>query len=321
MKKLLLFFLFIYSINSFAERKTTENFLFLGGDSRDLSKYNKMIAQNDIYGVQIIYTWKSLEPQKDKYDFSDIERNLSYLNGLHKRLFIQIQDRFFSPDAKHVPDYLMQDPEYAGGIAAQIDRPGENMPVVSGWVAKQWNPAVRHRYQKLLRAIALQFDGKIYGVNIPETSIDMQNSEEKSGFTCDTYFHAELENLMAAKKAFAKSHVVQFVNFFPCEWDDDHLYMSTLFQYAQQNKIGLGGPDVIPYKSSHMHNSYPFFQKFKGRLNLVAMAVQEPDLTYINPKTNAHFTRQEFEDFAANYLGADIIFWTPSLIHSDIDPI
>ncbi len=104
------------------------------------------------------------------------------------------------------------------------------------------------------------------------------------------------------------------MNFFPCEWDNDHKYMSRLFDFAIKNRVGLGGPDVVPFKNTQMHNSYPFFNKYKGKLVLVAMAVQEPTMTYINPKTKKKFTYQEFANFATNYLGANIIFWNLSMI-------
>jgi len=40
--------------------------------------------------------------------------------------------------------------------------------------------------------------------------------------------------------------------------------------------------------------------------------VQEPTLTYTNPRTKKPFTRQEFTDYAEHYLGVDIIFWSAS---------
>ena len=61
-----------------------------------------------------------------------------------------------------------------------------------------------------------------------------------------------------------------------------------------------------------MANSYPFFHHYQGQLALVAMAVQEPTLTYTNPATRKPFTKAEFVDFAQNFLGANIIFWSPS---------
>ncbi|WP_187306988.1 hypothetical protein [Candidatus Williamhamiltonella defendens] len=52
------------------------------------------------------------------------------------------------------------------------------------------------------------------------------------------------------------------------------------------------------------------FHKYKGKLGLVAMAVQEPTFTYTNPQTCRSFKKAEFTDYAENYLGANIIFWS-----------
>ena len=53
-----------------------------------------------------------------------------------------------------MPRYLLEDPVYGGGLAPQRDNPGEGKPEGHGWVAQQWNPAVRARFQALLRALA-----------------------------------------------------------------------------------------------------------------------------------------------------------------------
>lgn len=285
-----------------------ENFLFMS--SGDLAASRELLARPDIGGVQIVYNWKDLEPQKDKYDLSRIEKDLAFTQSLDKKLFIQIQDRFFQPKAKNVPDYLMTDPEYDGGLTPQFDNPGENKPVGSGWVAQQWNPAVRERYQALLKELAQKFDGRVFGVNLPETAIDLDPKHLPKGYGCDAYFEGEMANLAFAGKTFARSHVVQYVNFWPCEWENDHKYMSRLFDYAAKNGIGLGGPDIVPYRKGQMKNSYPFFNQYKGKLAFVAMAVQEPTLTYKNPKTKKPFTKEEFQGFAEDYLGANIIFWS-----------
>lgn len=287
-----------------------QDFLYTG--SRDLSGLEALIRRPDIGGVQVVYNWSALEKEKDRYDFAQIEKDLGYLDGLNKKLFIQIQDRFFEPTHKFVPQYLQTDPVYLGGVVAQYDNPGENKPVASGWVAQQWNPAVQQRYQRLLQALAARFDGRVMGINLPETAIDPKTRNDKTGFSCDKYFNAEMENMAMARKAFRHSHVVQYVNFWPCEWDNDHRYMSRLFALAQKNGIGLGGPDIVPHKKAQMKNAYPFFHRYKGKLPLVAMAVQEPTLTYTNPRTKKPFTRQEFTDYAEHYLGVDIIFWSAS---------
>lgn len=291
-----------------APASAAENFLYAG--SGDLELNRRILERPDIGGVQIVYNWRQLEPEKDRYDFSAIETDLAVADGLKKKLFIQVQDRFFEPTAKRVPDYLMADPVYGGGLAPQVDNPGENQPVGYGWVAMQWNPAVRDRYQKLLAALAKSFDGRVYGVNLPESSIDVSTTKPPAGFSCDAYFDAEMENLAFARRAFAKSHVVQYVNFWPCEWENDHNYMSRMFDYAAGNNVGLGGPDIIPGRKGQMKNSYPFFNRYKGKLAFVGMAVQEPTLTYKNPKTGKPFTKAEFQAYAEDFLGADVIFWS-----------
>ncbi|HLK17519.1 MAG TPA: hypothetical protein VKT81_01145 [Bryobacteraceae bacterium] len=290
--------------------RAQSDFLYTG--SGDLTKLQPLFKKPEIQGVQIVYTWKSLEPAKGQYDFSQIKEDLRILETVRKKLFIQIQDRFFRPQDKNVPAYLIQDPAYGGGITPQSDNPGEGKPKGSGWVANQWNPNVRQRFQLLLQTLAKEFDGRVYGINLPETAIDIDMKHAPFGFNCDAYFSAEIENMQAAKTAFTKSYVVQYVNFWPCEWDNDHKYMSRMFELAAQLGVGLGGPDIIPNRRGEMKNSYPFFHQYKERLVLVAMAVQEPTLTYTNPATGRRFTESELRNFGGDYLGARVIFWSTS---------
>jgi hypothetical protein len=295
-----------------ANAAAPRNFLYTS--SGDLEQFATLIERPDIDGVQIVYSWKSLERAKDEYDFSAIETDLAFLEARHKKLYLQIQDRFFEVAHRNVPSYLLEDPVYGGGLAPQSDNPGENQPEGHGWVAMQWNPQVRARFQRLLAKLGKQFDGRVFGINLPETSADVDEKAERkrSGFTCDGYFAAELENLDAARRAFVKSHVVQYANFWPCEWENDRKYMSRFFEFAAAKGVGAGGPDIVPWKQAQMKNSYPFLNRYKGKLSLVAMAVQEPTLTYTNPKTGKKFTREEFVDFAENYLGVNVIFWSTS---------
>lgn len=288
-----------------AEHQKTD-FVFIGGDH--VNEHMDVASHPDIEGVQVVYPWRQLEPRKGVYDFEKIEEDLKALNALDKKLFVQLQDRFFLPTAKNVPDYLMQDPEYAGGLVRQYDNAGEGKPIGQGWVAKQWNPAVRARFQLLISELAAQFDGRIYGLNLPESAIDVSD-ETEAGFDCDQYFEAQLDTAVFARKAFAQSQVVQYVNFWPCEWADDHGYMTRIFETASEIGLGLGGPDIIPFKKAHMKNSYGFFNTYQDKLSLVAMAVQKPTMTYTDPATGMPFTEDGFRAFAADYLGVDIIFW------------
>lgn len=284
------------------------NYLFLGGDA--LADHEPLLARPEFAGAQRIYSWRSLEPSEGKYDLSGIESDVAVAEKLHKQLFVQVQDRFFDAKARGIPDYVLTDPKYGGGLAPEFDHSDKTHGVTSGWVTKQWNGNVRARFQALLRALARKFDGRIAGVNLPETAADLVDTGKATGFTCDGYFNAELDNLAYARRVFSRSMVVQYVNFWPCERNNDHNYMARTFSFAAAEGVGLGGPDVVPFKRAQMMNSYPFFHQYRGKLKLVAMAVQEPTLKYINPGTAKPFTREEVVTFARDYLGVDIIFWT-----------
>jgi hypothetical protein len=287
-------------------REDPHNFVFVGGDRA--AAHAALLARADIDGIQVVYPWRMLEPEPGRYDFSAIEADLATADRLGKHLFAQVQDRFFSPEARHLPDYILEGAAYDGGLAQQYDNPGEGRPVAQGWAAKQWNQALRTRFQALLRALAERFDGRLYGLNLPETAVDLAGTDES--FTCDAYFAAALDNMAAARAAFARTQVVQYVNFWPCEWDNDHRYMERAFAFAAERGIGLGGPDIVPWRRGQMKNSYPFFNRYAGKLPLVALAVQEPTLSYTNPQTGERFTRAEFVEFARDYLAADIVFWS-----------
>jgi hypothetical protein len=282
------------------------NYVFAGGS--DAEEVAGQLARPDIDGVQIIYNWKQLEPREREYDFSKIERDLAVTRALGKKLWVQLQDRFFYPNSRNLPDYILTEPQYDGGLLKQRTFVAENEPEGVAWVAKQWNPALRARFQALIAALAARFDGRIAGFNFDETAVDL--GEDTSQFDCDGYFAAELENARFARAAFERSPAVQYVNFWPCQWGDSRGYFARFFAAAARDGIGLGGPDIVPWKKGQMNNSYPFFHEYRGRLPVVAMAVQEPTLTYINPATGEPFTHEEFVAFARDYLGAEIIFWT-----------
>lgn len=285
---------------------------YLYTSTGEFSQTQDLLQNPGISGVQVLYNWRMLEPEEGRYDFSAIERDLAVAGKFDKAFFLQLQDRFFWEGARFVPDYLLDDPIYAGGLARQVDDSEAQTPKPEGWVTVQWNKDVRNRFQALLTTLANQFDGRIEGFNLPESSMDIDRRKDETGFTCDAYFNATLENMAFARKAFRKTHVVQYVNFWPCEWDNSEGYMERSFEKAAELGIGLGGPDIVPFRKAQMKNSYPFFHAFQDKLPVIAMAIQEPTLEYINPETGKTFTRSEFIEFATGYLGVDIIFWSAS---------
>ncbi len=202
------------TISFFTCYATPSIYLFLG--SGPAKRYQKLLQNPKINGAQITYSWRTLEPQAGMYNFSAINADLVYLHSLHKVLFIQIQDRSSSPNVTPVPDYLLN-PQYGGGIAPQIASNNQGKPFTQGWIAKQWLPSVRERFQLLLIKLATQFDGKIKGVSLSSSSITLGNKSFPPQFNCDRYFHAVLINLTVLRAAFKKSLVSPYVTLSPCD--------------------------------------------------------------------------------------------------------
>jgi hypothetical protein len=148
----------------------------------------------------------------------------------------------------------------------------------------------------------------VYGINLPETAIEID--ESKNGFSNVSYFRGTLENAVFARSVFARTRVVQYINFWPDAYGDKQV-MGETFAFMEEHDVGIGGPDDIPYHEAQEENSYPFMRKYKGRLPLQVIAVQEPDLSQLNPTTGKPFTRGDLTRFAEE-LGCEIIFWATS---------
>ncbi|MEN5378917.1 hypothetical protein [Sphingobacterium kitahiroshimense] len=275
-------------------------------------------------GAQIVYTWRSLEPSKDQYDFSMIKEDIAYLKSLGgKKVWIQIQEKSFAAHVKNVPNYILEDAVYEGGVIKQsmLSAPERdpNKPVTDdeyGWSAKMWCTPVRDRFQKLLMALGAEFDGQVEGINFSESSIDIGTENKDgttdfpAGFNPGDYVSAIESNMTVLSQAFKKSTAMVYLNFLPDEWLpwDDKGYMRGLFAAAQRLKMGVGGPDLMPYRKSHMNQTYGFFKEYPDHL-VKGMAVQDGNLRQINPRTKKKNTVPDILTFAHDYLGLDYIFW------------
>jgi hypothetical protein len=94
-------------------------------------------------------------------------------------LFIQLQDRFFEIDTGMCPSICRPNRSTAADWFRRPTIPVRNKPVGHGWATQQWNPAVRERYQRLLAALARKFDGRVYGINLPESAIDIDIKNDR----------------------------------------------------------------------------------------------------------------------------------------------
>ena len=289
------------------------HFVFLDRERVRISEPS-FLENRAVAGAQIKYTWRELEPQKDAYDFTPIRKDLAFLLSRGKRLFIQLQDVSFDPTVVLVPKYLLEDAAYHGGAAKQYDikADDEAHAVVEGWVARRWDPAVRARFHKLLFALGKAFDGKIEGINLAETAVSFGESGKlfPLGFSFDGYRDAVVENMAALKKAFPKSVTLQYANFMPGEWlpDKDMSYLRTVYRRAREMGVGVGGPDLLPFRRGQLNHSYPLIRASSGIVP-TGIAVQSGNYNARDPKTGKQPTIAELTKFAVEQLKVKYIFW------------
>jgi len=301
------------AVLSATEKAPPRNYAFFGQTREDI--HRKEFSDEPAFaGAQIAYPWRKLEPAKDRYDFSEIAADLAFLKSKGKRLFLQLQDVSFSPKIKNVPMYLQTEPEYHHGADPQYEFANDHdaQPRVAGWVARRWDPAVADRFHKLLGALARRFDGELAGINLPETAVDFGSTGKfhPPGFTPPGYRDAIRANMAAARAAFQHSAVIQYANFMPGEWLpwDDKGYLASLFESAKKLGVGIGGPDLIPYKKAQMNHSY-HFASAKGDALVIGYAVQDGNYSQKNVKTGKRMTVGDIYDFARRTLKTDFIFW------------
>ncbi len=294
-------------------QKKIHHFVFFGFE-RERIHDSSFVHAKHIVGAQLKYSWKELEPKKNTYNFEHIKNDLTYFSSINKKLFIQLQDVSFDTMNKLVPNYLLEDSVYHGGVNLHYDflNDEETQYKKGGWVARRWDDEVAKRFHALIAELGKEFDGKIEGINLPETSVDfgMKPTLHPHGFTFQKYRDAIKGNMKALKTAFPHSVTMIYANFMPGEflpWTDSS-YLRDIYSYAKEIKVGVGAPDLLPYKRGQMNNGYSFIKDCDGIIPS-GVAVQDGNFNHINPKTKKKITVDEILDFAQNYLKLDYIFW------------
>ena len=310
LRTVLFVFIFAASVNA----KSLHHYVFFAMDREKIKETKSFLETKAFEGAQVAYTWRQLETGKDEYDFSLIREDLAFLEKHGKKLWVQLQDVTFSDRWVPVPKYLREDPQYHGGADRQYNyKDGdEEHAAAEGWAARRWDPAVQERFHKLLFALGKEFDGQIEGINFAESSATFGESGRlyPKGYSPEIYRDALIVNLKALKRAFSKSIALQYANFMPGEWRpaEDRGYLRAVYTAARESKVGVGGPDLFPYKPGQMGNSYSLIKEIGGAVP-VGIAVQDGNYEYLNPKTGKRVTIAEQIEFATKYLNSDYIFW------------
>src|SRR5450759_3060428 len=103
--------------NEVIAKKQTKNFVFFELE-RERIHDTSFLNNDNIKGAQLKYMWRELEPSKNRYVLQLIQNDLDFLTSKGKKLFVQLQDVNFDTSlVKPVPDYLINDKQYDGGVS------------------------------------------------------------------------------------------------------------------------------------------------------------------------------------------------------------
>ena len=112
----------------------------------------------------------------------------------------------------------------------------------------------------------LKSKGKKLFVQLQDVTFSDTGRLFPKGFTFEIYRDAIITNMKALKRAFPKSVALQYANFMPGEWlpADDKGYLRAVYKAAKELNVGVGGPDLLPYRPGQRNHSYPLIQASAG---------------------------------------------------------
>ena len=167
-------------------------------------------------------------------------------------------------------------------------------------------PGRAERMHKLFSALGKEFDGRIVGINLAESSGGFGRTGKlwPKGFTHEIYREAIITNMKALKRAFPKSIAMEYANFMP----GGRTQLELVYKAARESKVAVGGPDLMPFRPFQRSNSYPLIRDSAG-LVPIGIAVQDGNYSDVNKETGKRADIAELLEFATDYLKVDYIFW------------
>lgn len=266
-----------------------------------LSDLQNLLKTFGLKGVQLRYTWKSLEIAKGVYDFSKIEADLKSAENAKKFLIVFVEDKSFRGGVKYTPEYLWEGYTLPSGRSANGER---------GFVSKRYDDYVVERFAALMNAMAKRFDDEPWfeGVSIQESAIGLSDENSlKYGYTPEKYRDALIKILTNTKKSFQSSQVFWYMNFLA----GNQTYLSEVGKAIIPHKIVMGGPDILPDSKVLTGRVYPLYEEFKDELTLFS-SVQYDSYQHLHAGEGFEtefWTPEEVFLWGKENLHIDYCFW------------
>jgi hypothetical protein len=270
------------------------------GTTEEISRV-EYLDEPAVKGVSKRYFWRTLEPEKGEYDFSQIESDLEYLEGRGKQLIAFIMDASFTA--------MSALPPYLSDYDVSSDSGGHS-PV-------RWNPYYGERLIALGNALGEQFDSRasFEGLAVQESSLGITDDNRVTyGYTPEKYRDALIRILCGLQEALPRSHVFWYSNFLP----DNNGYLYQIADAIEGKGIYMGGPDILPYRRQLSGVSYPMYDRYKDRLTLFCSAQGDSYRHYRNDTSvdevepvdeGGYLTMEEIFLFARDSLHVRYLLW------------
>jgi hypothetical protein len=211
-----------------------------------------LIAQNvadpNIVGCQICYTWAQLEPGKDDYSGIDatIASDLAYVALSGKQLVVQLQ--YKSKNLADFPAYLQNTP---GALVQGPD---------GYYIPNLWDPSlgIQARYIALLQQIAAKCDAhpNLELVNLAESAVVDAATTLGGTYTAQGWVNALQAVAVAAGAAFPHTTFEEYINHI----SGDDTLVGTACANAIAAGCVFGGPDIDPSRNNiPAYDSYALY--------------------------------------------------------------
>ncbi|MCF6212405.1 MAG: T9SS type A sorting domain-containing protein [Flavobacteriaceae bacterium] len=279
--------------------KCPKNYMLVFG--MDVSKITAIDGNLDFEGLQLKFDWKSIEPQKGLFDFALVDSVLNVAQSHGKKIVFQFQYKTFQGSPPNVPDYLLNDPYYKGGVAYYPDNSS---------IAKIWLPVVTNRLDTVFKAMGQHFGNHpaLKGINLPETATVSTTTD----YNVSSYINGIKANIAHARAAFPVSiFIMQYLNWLPGSGSTANLIanLRIIADYTTTfTNTGFGGPDNKIQVNPPFTKLMPIQHEYDGRA-VLGNATQWNDYGYINPDTGLTVTAEEILRYSIDTLKDDYIFW------------
>lgn len=263
-----------------------------------------------IRGFNIRYTWVTIEPEENRYDFSAIRRDLAIAAKHGKQLVAFLTDKTFFPGSPNpLPAYIRH----------------YSMTNANGGITpKKWEKKLIEREIALTQALAKEFDRhpNFEGIAWQESAPSVPMKElESAGYTPELFRDCMIRLLSGSSQALPHSQVFWYQNFLPGKME----YLRDIVQAVLPYRVVLGGPDILPYRTG-LKFSYGLYDEFRGKMKLSSSAQADSYCHHKDDTDNSkkrvfhegkkpihpdgYVTMQQIFEFGRDRLHLNYIFWS-----------